>query len=117
MCALAQPSIPSATAGAFEPARLVRSVLPVAPHLEPGDQVDVVLLLDVDTEGRVVGVTVSEPGGEAFDRAAETAARQFVFAPARLAGKPLAGAGHLSQPLRGAQAAGGRRAEPRRAEA
>src|SRR5438445_4341573 len=90
LAALAQPPGPAPAAGACAPARLLHSVLPVAPHLEPGDSVDVVLLLDVDEQGRVTRVTVSEPGGEAFDRAAEVAARQFVFAPARLAGKPVA---------------------------
>ncbi|MDB4969466.1 MAG: TonB family protein / TonB-dependent receptor, partial [Myxococcales bacterium] len=86
----AQPTVSPAAAAAFEPARLIHSVLPVAPHLEPGDQIDVVLVLDVDATGHVTRVTVSEPGGEAFDRAAETAARQFAFAPARMAGRPVA---------------------------
>jgi TonB family protein len=74
----------------FEPARLVESEPPVAPPMEPNQEVEVVLTLHVDEHGKVVHVAVAQSGGAAFDEAAATAARDFVFEPARLNGKPVA---------------------------
>ncbi|MBI5534298.1 MAG: TonB family protein [Deltaproteobacteria bacterium] len=50
---------------------------------------NVVLQLDIDAEGKVTNATVVNPVGHGFDEAAVAAARQFLFAPATRAGKPV----------------------------
>ncbi|MCU1280293.1 MAG: TonB family protein / TonB-dependent receptor [bacterium] len=74
---------------AFEPAKLTESVRPEFPPMKPGQIVEVGLLLDVDTEGKVTGITVEQSGGQPFDDAASAAARQFVFTPARAKGRAI----------------------------
>ncbi len=53
-----------------------------------GTTAHVVLTIDVAADGRVENVTVAESGGADFDRAALAAARQFVFDPGEVDGKP-----------------------------
>jgi TonB family protein len=74
---------------AFTPARIVRALPPEAPPMQPNQEVEVVLLLEVDELGHVAAVTVEQSGGAAFDQPAIAAARQFVLAPATLGGKPV----------------------------
>jgi iron complex outermembrane receptor protein len=50
---------------------------------------DVVLALTVDVDGHVSKVDVLESGGAGFDEAAIVAARQWTFAPAKRAGRPI----------------------------
>src|SRR5204862_4201210 len=61
--------------------------------LAKGIEADVVLLLDIDAEGKVDSVGVAEPAtppGMGFDEAAIVAAQQFEFSPAELDGQPIA---------------------------
>ncbi len=61
--------------------------------LEKGITADVVLLLDINAEGKVdaVGIAVpAEPPGLGFDEAAMIAAQQFEFEPAEMDGQPIA---------------------------
>ncbi len=96
MIALAQ--IPRANAAeaapVFKPPRLVHfveAVLPSAPAARR--EAEVVLSLDVDETGKVGAVEVVTPaggdGGDALDRAAVAAARQFVFEPGEADGHPV----------------------------
>lgn len=60
---------------------------------EQGIEAEVVLLLDIDAEGKVEGVGIAEPADPpnlGFDEAAIVAAQQFEFEPAELDGKPVA---------------------------
>lgn len=60
---------------------------------EKGIEADVILLLDIDAEGKVTSVGVAEPAnppGLGFDEAAMVAAQQFEFEPAEMDGKPIA---------------------------
>lgn len=59
--------------------------------LAEGLEADVLLQLDIDTEGRVTAVEVVEPiGAYGFDEAAVEAARAFRFSPAESAAGPVA---------------------------
>jgi TonB family protein len=49
----------------------------------------VVLQIAIDAAGKVAGVTVQQSAGLAFDAAAVLAAKQFVFSPASVGGKPI----------------------------
>jgi len=58
-----------------------------------GIEAEVVLLLDINAQGKVDSAGVVEPAspsGLGFDEAALMAARQFEFEPAEMAGKPIA---------------------------
>jgi TonB family protein len=70
--------------------RLLRFVEAPYPESEKaaGRAASVVLALGIDATGRVDQVAVTESAGPAFDAAATAAARQFVFAPAEIDGKP-----------------------------
>jgi TonB family protein len=60
---------------------------------EKGIEAEVVLLLDINAEGKVdqVGIaTPAEPPGMGFDEAALAAAQQFEFEPAEMDGKKIA---------------------------
>ena len=71
---------------------LIRSVEPFYPEqaVREGLQGDVVLQLELDAEGQVRSVQVVVPAGHGFDEAAVEAAKQFVFSPAEVNGKPSA---------------------------
>jgi TonB family protein len=56
-----------------------------AEHLEAS----VVLALDIDASGHVTNATVTGPAGHGFDEAAQGAALQFVFKPARRGDQPV----------------------------
>src|SRR5437870_1632737 len=51
---------------------------------------DVVLVLDIDAQGKVTSATVKESAGHGFDEAAIDAAKKFAFKPATKDGKPVA---------------------------
>ncbi len=55
-----------------------------------GREAEVILVLRVEADGHVSEATVQEPAGRGFDQAAEAAALQFRFEPARLRGEPVA---------------------------
>ena len=52
-------------------------------------EADVVLLLDIDDQGTVTDVSVSEGAGHGFDEAAKAAALQFQFRPAERNGRSV----------------------------
>ena len=61
--------------------------------LEKGIMTDVVLLLDINAEGKVDSVGLVEPAnppGMGFDEAAMVAAQQFEFEPAEMDGQKIA---------------------------
>jgi TonB family protein len=61
--------------------------------LEKGISADVVLLLDINAQGRVDTVGIAEPAhppGMGFDEAAMIAAQQFEFEPAEMSGQKIA---------------------------
>src|SRR5215831_9900324 len=72
------------------PPKLVR----FAPAVYPPDQeaagvtASVILSIDIDEAGRVANVSVTGSAGPDFDAAAVAAARQFVYEPAEIDGKP-----------------------------
>lgn len=61
-----------------------------AQALELGLQAEVLATLDIDAQGKVVGVKIDEPAGHGFDEAAHAAMMQFIFEPATLQGTPIA---------------------------
>ncbi len=67
--------------------RFVPAVYPPAAE-KAGLTARVGLEIDIGADGRVTGVRVEKPAGHGFDEAAAAAARQFVFSPAKLDGKP-----------------------------
>ncbi|MEM9459157.1 MAG: TonB-dependent receptor [Myxococcota bacterium] len=71
------------------PPRLTTPVTATPPEIAADAPVEVLLSLEIDTQGRVTHVEVIESGGPAFDDAATEAARQFVFEPAREGGAPI----------------------------
>lgn len=61
--------------------------------VDKGLEADVVLLLDINAEGKVDSVAIAEPAPQAglgFDEAAMVAAQQFEFEPAEMDGKKIA---------------------------
>jgi TonB family protein len=54
-----------------------------------GLEATVVLVLTIDTDGRVSSAEVLEPAGHGFDEAAVSAAKRFVFKPARRGERPV----------------------------
>jgi len=70
---------------AVTPPRLVHfEQAPYPPAAEKqGLQANVVLRLDIDKDGKVTAVVVTEPAGNGFDEAAVEAAKRFTFEPAR----------------------------------
>ena len=60
---------------------------------EQGIEAEVVLIIDINAEGKVDGVSIevpADPPGMGFDEAAMVAANQFEFEPAELDGQPIA---------------------------
>jgi len=55
-----------------------------------GLEATVVLVIAINSEGKVTRVEVREPAGEGFDEAAVAAAERFVFEPALRTGMPVA---------------------------
>jgi TonB family protein len=84
---------PAEAAPVFQPPRLIHFVEAAPPPMGTRTEAQVVLTIDVDEAGHVASVEVAQPaggpGGEALDRAAVEAARQFVFEPGRADGKPV----------------------------
>ena len=74
-----------------EPPKLVKQARPVYPPTAFADGIEgtVVVELVIDEEGRVPYAEVRE-SVPALDEAARATMRQWLFAPARLAGKPIA---------------------------
>ncbi len=64
-----------------------------AEAVEKGLETDVILLLDINAQGKIDSVGVNQggqPPGIGFDEAAIVAAQQFEFEPAEMDGKPIA---------------------------
>jgi TonB family protein len=74
------------------PPKLIRFVEAAYPETEGEEPVEAVVELDivVAKDGLVTEASVARSGGEAFDEAALSAARQFVFEPARKDWEPIA---------------------------
>jgi TonB family protein len=70
--------------------KLVQAVAPEypPPALAAGKQADVKVRIHIDAAGTVSAVDVLVPVGEGFDEAAVAAAKQYVFEPAEIDGKP-----------------------------
>jgi TonB family protein len=70
--------------------RLVQAVTPEYPAaaLAAGKQAAVKVRIHIDAAGIVTAVEVVAPVGDGFDEAAVAAARQYVFSPAEIDGKP-----------------------------
>lgn len=89
--ALAAPTIAVAAEPAGQltkPPELVTFVEAPFPESEKGHTGSVVLAITIRDDGTVEDATVQESAGTAFDEAAVAAAKQFVFAPAEIDGKP-----------------------------
>jgi TonB family protein len=87
---VAQPRIASAQpAAAITPPEPQRRVDAVYPQGAEHREVDVVVFVTVDVDGRVTDVAIASSGGAAFDAAALTAAHQWTFAPARHGDTPV----------------------------
>ncbi len=78
-----------APAPAVAPPVLETFVSAPFPEAGKGQSGAVVLVLEVDAEGRVTQASVKEPAGHGFDEAAMAAAQKFVFKPATRAGRPV----------------------------
>ena len=81
-----------ATGVLTKPPTLVQQVEPVFPPelADAGASGTVTLELDIGPDGKVFDARVANSAGEAFDQAALTAARQFIFTPAEIDGSPAA---------------------------
>ena len=93
--AAAQPASPTSSAGSHKltkSPKLTQFVGAPYPESEKaaGRTATVVLALGITATGTVDQASVTESAGAAFDGAAEQAARQFVFEPAEVDGKPAA---------------------------
>lgn len=89
--ASAQGKAPTAPAPRLtRPPRLVRFIEAPFPEQErsAGVGASVLLRIAISATGTVDAVEVAESGGPSFDAAALAAARQFVFEPAEIDGKP-----------------------------
>jgi len=91
--AASAPPAGAEAAPVFQPPRLIHFVEAKPPPMGERTEAQVVLTIDIDEKGQVTSVAVAQPGGgragEALDRAAADAARQFVFEPGRADGKPV----------------------------
>lgn len=87
--AVAAPSAPpSAGPQLTKPPALVTFVEAPFPPEETGHTGSVVLAVTIRADGTVEDAVVQETAGAAFDAAAIAAAKQFVFSPAEVDGKP-----------------------------
>ncbi|MFW6085749.1 MAG: TonB-dependent siderophore myxochelin receptor MxcH [Myxococcota bacterium] len=88
---IADRTSPDASKPRLEPPRLIDEVQAEYPEeaRRAGREGSVVLILTLDTEGRVVEARVDEPAGHGLDEAARKAALRFRFAPARKNGEPV----------------------------
>jgi TonB family protein len=75
-----------------KPPALVKQVDPVFPPelVDAGVGGDVTLEIDIGPDGAVLDARVAQSAGEAFDAAALSAVKQFVFSPAEVDGVPAA---------------------------
>jgi TonB family protein len=87
---LARPAVADDEPKVTKPPKLVT----FAPAVYPPDKQaagvtgSVLLTIDIDAAGKVIEVAVATSGGADFDAAAVAAARQFVYEPAEIDGKP-----------------------------
>jgi len=100
LVALALLLAPRAAAAEDAPAQAVPTIVPPKlvtfvqaefppSEVAPGKGATVVLQIAIDATGKVAGVTVLQTAGPAFDGAALGAAKQFVFDPATVGGRPI----------------------------
>src|SRR5258706_11126421 len=81
---------PDANATVTPPKILHFEQAPYPPEAEKqGLEANVILRLDIDKDGKVTAVAVSEPAGHGFDEAATEAAKKFLFEPARRGTTPI----------------------------
>jgi TonB family protein len=87
----AKPTEPNEPESLITPPRILHfEQAPYPPEAEKqGLEGNVVLRLDIDNEGKVSGVAVTEPAGHGFDEAATLAAQKFLFEPARRGATPI----------------------------
>jgi TonB family protein len=73
-----------------KPPAIVKSVDPDYPPDALANKVsaDVTMLLDIDADGHVTNVQVTQPAGQGFDESAAKAAGEMEFSPAEIDGKP-----------------------------
>lgn len=84
-------NVPSGTQRVITPPKLTNFVEAPYPEVEKakGTQATVTLQIAISEKGIVAAVVVQESAGPVFDAAAVAAARQFVFEPALVNGKPI----------------------------
>jgi len=90
--AAAAQDAPEPARPALTPPKLLQAAQPVYPpsQLQSGASAVVALVLTLDETGQVTDVSVAISGGDDFDQAAVTAAKQLRFAPATRDGNPVA---------------------------
>ena len=90
--ALAQSDQQGAETNTVVPPRLAKDSPAKYPSGVPAqkDNVQVELILDIDSSGAVSKAVVSKPGGAGFDEAALEAAKTLVFDPATRGARPIA---------------------------
>jgi TonB family protein len=87
----AAPTPPPDANAAITPPKIAHfEQAPYPPEAEKlGLEANVILRLDIDKEGKVTAVAVTEPAGHGFDEAATEAAKKFTFEPARRGQTPI----------------------------
>ena len=85
-----QPPPPKPTNVVTKPPKLIQAVAAEYPPaaLAAGKQAVVKIRIHIDATGIVGAVDVLAPAGDGFDEAAVAAAKQYVFEPAEIDGKP-----------------------------
>ena len=86
----AQPPPPPPAPVVTKPPTLLQAVAPDYPPaaLKAGKTAKVKVRIHIDATGIVTKVDVLEPVGDGFDEAAVAAAKQYIFEPAEIDGKP-----------------------------
>lgn len=84
----ASPTAPAPKGTLTKPPELLQFVEAPFPESELGNTGSVVLAITIRDDGTVEDAVVQESAGEAFDAAAVAGAKQFVFSPAEIDGKP-----------------------------
>lgn len=79
----------SQAGGSRTPPVVLKQVNPKYPHGKSSKESEVLVGLEVDTEGMPQNVHVITSGGDGFDQAAIDAVQQYRFQPATVDGKPI----------------------------
>jgi TonB family protein len=87
----AQPAADPPATGTVVPPALVTFVpATYPPEIQDGRTATVTLALEIQVDGTIGNVEVTESGGPEFDREAIAAGKQLVFSPATIDGQPVA---------------------------